>query len=706
MSSANTYPRRFSVLYATRFHSRLKPGRTLALALLLVLLLCPSTRADDLTGGPGSNSIQISGDGTNLAYINSSNELFMAPVSGGTPTLIASDVYNIFGLSDTGYVGYNDSSAREYLYSSNDGTSYLLNESAGTGGILTDCDSFSNINRDGTALVGYGNSNALLWVAPTDWSSVSSIAPVVLSRNALANTVSSLNSGVWKVAGRVNSASSAMVWTVSSEGTLTSAVNLDDSAGGFMYYISGDGSTVAGTSSSWDAFGIWDAESGQKMVSMAVADGYNSLGVLGINNNGSIVVGRVQNSSGYTEAAYWSGSGSSYTYHNLRETLEEKGVTLAASSTLYDVTSVSADGSIMVGKGMLPGGYSTYIANVSTGGLITPGQLNQSLGAMGQIGPAVAGMGQVSMNRLGSAAGGQSIRFAVSDQGSGTAGADTQRGLSSGDDMPGRLDLWVVGSVGTNIELNGDDLGLHGGVGLTWETGEWRVGGGLFGDSRDLDTDYHGNQDIKAVGPGAFVAYSPEETGLEFRVSALWQTVDLDLKRGYANGAGYATSSGSTNADIFGLSGRVQWTRGVTDSLALTPFAEYTWQKTHIDGYSESDGPFPAVFDSRNEESNALRAGLRADAALIDKVNTWAWLAWDHRFEDTSSGLGGIATGIGSFTYSGSRIDQDWADAGVGASWDITERLAANSSLGFALGCDDDSMSDINATIGFSYQLW
>ena len=281
-----------------------------------------------------------------------------------------------------------------------------------------------------------------------------------------------------------------------------------------------------------------------------------------------------------------------------------------------------------------------------------------------------------------------------------------ESGLSSGDEMPGRLNLWVVGSVGTNIELNGDDLGLHGGIGLTWERGEWRVGGGLFGDSRDLDTSYHGNQDIKAVGPGAFVAYSPEDTGLEFRLSSLWQTVNLDLKRGYINGASYATSEGSTNADIFGLSGRVQWTKGVTDYLDLTPFAEYTWQTTHIDGYSESGGPFPASFDSRDETSNSLRSGLRADAALIDKVDTWAWIAWDHRFEDKSSGLGGTATGLGAFSYAGAKVDQDWADVGVGASWDISERLSANTALGFALGCDDETMSDVTATVGFSYQLW
>lgn len=186
----------------------------------------------------------------------------------------------------------------------------------------------------------------------------------------------------------------------------------------------------------------------------------------------------------------------------------------------------------------------------------------------------------------------------------------------------------------------------------------------------------------------------------------MWQTVNLDLRRGYINGASYATSEGSTNADIFGLSGRAQWTKGVTDYLDLTPFAEYTWQTTHIGSYSESGGPFPASFDSRDETSNSLRSGLRADAALIDNVDTWAWIAWDHRFEGRSSGLGGTLSGVGAFSYAGARVDQDWADTGVGASWDLSERLSANTALGFALGCDDDTMSDVTATVGFSYQLW
>jgi outer membrane autotransporter protein len=154
------------------------------------------------------------------------------------------------------------------------------------------------------------------------------------------------------------------------------------------------------------------------------------------------------------------------------------------------------------------------------------------------------------------------------------------------------------------------------------------------------------------------------------------------------------------------LSRRAQWTRDVTASLALTPFAEYTWQNTHIGSYSESDGPFPASFESRTETSKSIRTGLRADLDLFKDVGAWAWAAWDHRFEGTSSGMGGITTGLGAFSAPGARLDKDWADAGVGADWKISERMTASSSLGFALGCDDDSVPDLTVGAGFNYQLW
>ncbi|WP_319583380.1 autotransporter domain-containing protein [uncultured Pseudodesulfovibrio sp.] len=682
------------------------------LPLLLALLLCPPAMAAGVDAASGTK-IVVSGDGSTIAY-QQGGGIYSTSGTFGDGNSVASST-PLLGVTSNGTIlgGEYGLGKQYYLYSGAEprGIGDLYNGFEGAG-----------ISSDGLAIFGImsavvgSNNTGMLIVTNDSWATstrykinYNGAGEGMPTLNAVSNNVG----GVRTVVG-TRYDDIPVMWKTSGTDLVETQLGLLYNG---IYYNSGQANDI--TDNAAMAVGkvgsnaaTWNLAT-RALTLLPTSDAtttYTSSRATAVTSDGSVIVGAV--SSAFTNAAYWTGSGTSYTLQTLYDALTAKGVALSTHSYLREATGVSDDGSVIVGL-TDTGSGEVFIARLSgtgTSGVITPAQMNQSLGAMGQVGPAVTGMGQLSMSRLGGVAGGQGMHFTVSApgpaSGAPSAGTGSETGLSSGDDMPGRLDLWVVGTVGTNIELNGDDLGLHGGVGLTWERGEWRVGGGLFGDSRDLDTSYNGNQDIQALGPGAFVAYTPEGTGLEFRVSGLWQTVDLDLKRGYANGAGSATSKGSTNADVFGLSGRVQWTRDVTDQLALTPFAEYTWQTTHIDGYSESGGPFPASFDSRNETSNSLRAGLRADAALLDKVATWAWIAWDHRFEDKSSGLGGTSLGLGSFTYAGSRVDQDWADTGLGASWDVTERLSANTTLGFALGCDDDTMSDLNVTLGFSYQLW
>ncbi|WP_419786487.1 autotransporter domain-containing protein [Pseudodesulfovibrio sp.] len=680
----------------------------LPLSLLFVLFfLCPSARAADVVNTtPGSN-IVVSGDGGLIAYQNGGSLFRHAPADIGGATGMAG--YNLLGMSRDGQVvlGYNTATSSYHIlrYEGGAATPTI------TAGDFDEMSELKGIGHDGLTVFGtdeYGDT--AIWMADSAaWDS--SIMWSFLDNREIAAVSNEIGDTRYGVG--TDTTNLPMLVTIykldqSSFYSMTYSLKL---VSGSHTYTSGSANDIASDGSiavgrvDLDA-AMWNVKNLELTLTLLPnsigSNTYNTSAALAVNSDGSAIAGWVSD-----QAAYWTRSDSTYTLHNLYDDLTADGVTLPNAGYLGSATGVSDDGSIIVGTTI---DSKVFIARISGGasGVITPEQLNQSLGAMGQVGPAVTGMGQLAMNRLGGVAGGQGMHFAVSGPASagGTAGTGKQSGLSSGDEMSGTLNIWTVGSVGTNIELNGDDLGLHGGVGVTWERGEWRVGGGLFGDTRDLDTADEGNQDIKAIGPGAFVAYSPEDTGLEFRLSGLWQTVDLDLRRGYANGTGYATSKGSTNADVFGLSGRVQWTRGVTDYLALTPFAEYTWQTTHIDGYSESGGPFPASFNSRDETSNSLRTGLRADAAILDNVETWAWAAWDHRFEDKSSGLGGSTLGLGSFTYGGNKVDQDWADVGIGASWDVTERLSANTSLGFALGCDDETMSDLTATVGLSYQIW
>tara|TARA_Y100001954_G_scaffold143678_1_gene153057 strand:- start:17384 stop:19429 length:2046 start_codon:yes stop_codon:yes gene_type:complete len=552
----------------------------------------------------------------------------------------------------------------------------------------------SSVSADGTVIVGwgstYGTTKAFRWTESEGMVDLGYLDPA--NQESLAYAVSADGSSVVGHS-RYGGNLQAFRWqngTMKGLGFLSTERTQRSEA----FAVSKDGSVVVGASvnerGATEAFRWINGT----MSGLGILDGTIQSFAYDVSADGNVVVGNSIRPGyyEYKKAFRWTPTEGMV---SIEDILTNEGVDLTGMR-LETATAISDDGS-MIG-GTLHNGHS-YIANIPFAGIITPEALYQSLGIMEQVGPMVSNMGQLSMGRLTNVASGHAPRSQVRSSGKSS-------GMSSGDTMPGRLDLWMVGSFGTNIELNSDDSNLSGGLGLSWETDNWRFGGGLFADSRDLETGYNGSQDISALGPGAFVTYSPEGTRFEFRVSSLWQSVDLDLTRGYMNGAGYATSSGSTGAEVFSLSGQVQWTSNISETLSLTPFIEYTWQTTHVDAYTESGGPFPASFDSRDENSNLIRTGLRADVALIDKLDTWVWGAWNHRLEDTSTGMSGSATGIGAFAYPGAPIDQDWADVGIGAAWSITDRLSASTSLGFSVGCDDNSVSDTTLSAGLSYQLW
>nr|WP_287410450.1 autotransporter domain-containing protein [Pseudodesulfovibrio sp.] len=673
------------------------------LPMLLALLQCLPAQAASVNTTPGGD-IDISGDGS-IVVINRNNNIYASPSSLGSSTLIDSSA-EIVGISQDGsHILGKKNSNFFYIYSgTNHQTTTFLTPLIATPDL-------AGISSDGHAVFGsrlsVGAPNeALIAVSSDNWTTAGGITDYSISYgptgsmpdlNAISNNIAGVRTAVGAMANK------PMTWETPTVGNtlVGTPLSLGSYTSGSARDITDDGSMAVGNvNTTYHHAAIWNIMTNS--LTVLPSGGYNNQNANFVNKNGSVIVGDV--CSAISEVAIWTENGNSYTVQTLYDALISKGVQTDPNNYFMTATGLSDDGDLITGQ---RADSTMFIANLGAGGVITTEQLNESLATMGQVGSAVSGMGQLSMSRLGNVAGGQGAHFHVTTPGTETAGGGAERGLSSGDEMPGSMDLWVIGSVGSNIELNGDDLGLRGGVGLTWDNGnEWRFGGGVFGDMRDLKTNHGGDQSIRAIGPGVFAVYSPEQTGFEFRLSALWQSVALDLTRGYANGAGSATSSGSTDANVFGLSGRVQWTKNMTDSFDLTPFAEYTWQTTHIDSYSESGGPFPASFESRTETSNSIRAGLRADAALFDKVGTWAWLAWDHRFEDSSAGMGGSTIGLGAFTYPGAKLDQDWADAGVGASWDITERLEATSSLGFAMGCDDETVPDLTATMGLSYQLW
>ena len=143
-------------------------------------------------------------------------------------------------------------------------------------------------------------------------------------------------------------------------------VGLGDLPGGdFQSYakgVSADGSVVVGLGSSALGYEAFRWTSGGGMTGLGDLPGGSFLSSAdGVSADGSVVVGHSNSALG-SEAFLWTSDGG---MQNLRDLLIAGGVTGLTNWTLYEATSVSADGRTIVGTGTNPLGNSeAWIATI------------------------------------------------------------------------------------------------------------------------------------------------------------------------------------------------------------------------------------------------------------------------------------------------------------------------------------------------------
>lgn len=112
---------------------------------------------------------------------------------------------------------------------------------------------------------------------------------------------------------------------------------------------------------------------------------------------------------------------------------------------------------------------------------------------------------------------------------------------------------------------------------------------------------------------------------------------------------------------------RVDWDSAVrSGEVSLSPYADVSYARTHIDSYTEGGGGFPARFDARTERSTEARLGADANYRLSSDLNLLGRLEGVHRFEKTGVNTSGSVLGLSSFDFPGARHKHDWLRAGVG----------------------------------------
>jgi probable HAF family extracellular repeat protein len=434
--------------------------------------------------------------------------------------------------------------------------------------------------------------------------------------------------------------------------------------------VNADGTVVVGDSASTshpsgEAFRWVYTGSGPNgggvMTGLGVLAGYTSSRATAVSADGAIVVGNSQ-SMGGQQAFRWSAASG---MRSVQDLLVASGVNMTGWS-LQNARGISADGHVIVGDGTDPSNNTqAWIARFPP-----PAGLGGDTGT----GSGLITVGGVAQSFAGQSALGQTGNAAIG----GTLGTLNEYATQAHASQGARNTPY---SVFAYAGYDSDPAG-SGTLGLTRDLPHDIVVGATLGASYvKTDMVFDGRARMSGGGASAFVARMPN-AGLQWLVGIAGIALTGDVTRGYLNGSGLASSSGSTNADGYGATARIGWVFDPTPVAQLTPFASYTVSTIHFDGYTEINGVFPAQFDGFNATAQTARLG--ADARYSFAPGKWVWgtLASAHRLDGGKSpDITGTLIGLFSMTAPGISSATDWAELTAGIRLPVWSNGAITASV-------------------------
>lgn len=661
----------------TAGHRRLLQPTALASALTIFAAPAPALAQalTDLGRLPGNvqstaYAVGVAGDGTVVAgtsYGGENSRAFRWTSSGGMSDIGAlpgHDVAEAYGISADGgvIVGYS-ASLSNYA-----GTMHAFRWTEGGGmqdlGTLGGATSMARgVSADGNVVVGRADTgsaaHAFRWTSAGGMTDLGTLAGTAFATSVAyaANQDGSVVVGVTDTTSE--GVSHAFRWTggvMSDLGVLPGG--LESVATG----VSADGAIVVGDSFlSSGAQHVFRWSAGGGMADLGTLGGMSSYDAA-ISADGNVIVGTsFVSGNGSTRGFRWTEGGG---MQSVNDWLAANGV---ATTTLIAATAqaTNEDGSIVVGK---LSNSDAYIARV-TGGAASGGG---SGGSGSGSGAASGGSGIITINdiaqSLHDAAAAHSVvlnGLGVLMNGAGSRPLDRRApqgklivwlGGDWGRDDHGQRDGDVkLGEFGAGYQLDGFQLnGVVGVTGLGQKT--------LLGGRTNVDSTYVKLEALTKL-------HGSDDRGLWLALTGTGLWGDADIRRHYLDNGGLVDSSaGRTDAEGYGLRGRVQWEKFFA---GLSPYGEISYARTCVDGYTETGGAFPSAFGRLCDDATEARYGFDALVPVAPRLRLTATLEGVHRFEDKGSNVSGQIVGLGAFQLGGARYRQDWVRGGIGIEADV-----------------------------------
>jgi probable HAF family extracellular repeat protein len=623
------------------------PATALAQALDLVVL-------NRLNGGTQSVGAAVSGDGSvvvGFAADGAAGNAFRAfrwtrangiaslgVLNGGTfsfATAANGDGTVVVGESADGAAG---NARRAFRWTQAGGMVSL--------GVLNggDRSAANGVNSEGSIVVGgAGDGAAAGGFRAFRWTQAGGMVSLgVLNGGIVSNAfgVSSDGAVVVGVAsdGAAGNFDRAFRWTQATG--MESLGTLNGGSFSFAGAVSGNGAVVVGQSADGAAGNArrafrWTQPTG--MVSLGVLNGGNLSFASAANSNGSVVVGTATDgAAGNVSRAFrWTQATG---MQKVEDWLRASGVDVPADIT-RDAAGVSSDGSVVVGT---LGSGSAFIARGASG-LVALEDLGASLAGNSAAPAQAATLGGMVLNGAHS----RPLAHRVE---------------------PGKSCFWIAGDVGR------DDHGERDGVvELAQVAGCHRLASGLQGSlsigraRSKQDRAVDGASDVRTTYGVAELLGNVPGTRLWPSAALFYGEGEVDARRGYPNAGAADFSSGQAAVQTAALRLRLDWESAArTGGTTFTPYADLSYSRTRIDGYTETGGGFPARFDASTDEATEARLGVDAAYPLSSRATLIGRLEAAHRFESTGASTSGTVLGLMDFSFPGQSHERDWLRAGAG----------------------------------------
>ena len=187
--------------------------------------------------------------------------------------------------------------------------------------------------------------------------------------------------------------------------------------------------------------------------------------------------------------------------------------------------------------------------------------------------------------------------------------------------------------------------------------------------------------------------WQPDGTPLLLSVTGMLGGWQAKLDRAYSNGAATAVSSGQTNAMGGVVRVRADWLEAAKiGNTSFNPWASVAFGALHVDGYSESGGPFPAHFAAQNLGHTDIRVGVTAITEFSKDTKLSTTLELAHRTGTAASAVGQV-DGLFSFSLGGGTYGQTWGRLGLELDHKVNDAVSLSTALHLASNGRDPSVA-------------